>query len=90
MLEELTKPAFLRDGAGTLIYANPAYHELAGTLGRRGTDTRPAEILDIAVLSQHGGHVIDAPGEDPGAVRGLTLTAILNSISRPGNTVVAI
>ena len=46
MLAGLAKPAFLRDAAGRLVYGNPAYHELAATLGRRGSPARPAELID--------------------------------------------
>lgn len=49
----LAKPAFLRDASGKLTYANPAYLELATTLGRGGTDAKPAELLDASALAQH-------------------------------------
>lgn len=48
VLAGLAKPAFLRDAGGRLVYANPAYHELALTLGRRGSDAQPAELIDAA------------------------------------------
>jgi PAS domain-containing protein len=53
VLAGLAKPAYLRDAEGRLIYANPAYHELATTLGRRGTSTAPPELID-ALQGAHG------------------------------------
>jgi hypothetical protein len=49
----------------------------------------------VALLKSQGvrliaGHVLDAPGEEPGPVKGLTLSAILDSATRTGNTVVVI
>jgi signal transduction histidine kinase len=45
VLAGLAKPAFLRDTAGKLVYGNPAYHELAATLGKAGTPAQPAELV---------------------------------------------
>ncbi|WP_338721883.1 ATP-binding protein [Devosia sp. XK-2] len=53
ILALLTKPAFLRDEADRLVYANPAYMSLAASLGRAGTESSPAELLDAGQLAQH-------------------------------------
>ncbi|MHA6689695.1 sensor histidine kinase [Devosia sp. A449] len=53
ILSALTKPAFARDDSDRLIYANPAYLRLAGTLGKKGTENAPPELLDTAQLRQH-------------------------------------
>ena len=53
VLAGLSKPAFLRDAAGRLIYANGPYHELAATLGRKGSETQPPELMDAEEHRQH-------------------------------------
>jgi signal transduction histidine kinase len=53
VLAGLAKPAFLRDAAGKLIYANAAYLELASTLGRKGSEAHPPELIDAAELKRH-------------------------------------
>jgi signal transduction histidine kinase len=53
ILELLSKPAFLRDAAGRLVYANPAYLALAKTMGKACTADKPAELLDATRLSAH-------------------------------------
>jgi signal transduction histidine kinase len=53
VLAGLSKPAFLRDGAGRLIYANAPYHELADTLGRKGSVAQPAELMEAQELREH-------------------------------------
>jgi len=58
ILAQLPDPAALRDPAGALIYANPAWHALAGAMGRPGSDTTPAELgapnLIRLNLGRHG------------------------------------
>jgi PAS domain-containing protein len=46
VLASLMKPAFLRDTAGRIVFANSAYHDLARAIGRRSSDEQPAELLD--------------------------------------------
>ncbi len=53
MLACMSQPAFLRDVTDQLVYANPAYLALAAALGKSGTETRPAELLDGASLDKH-------------------------------------
>jgi signal transduction histidine kinase len=53
VLAGLAKPAFLRDAAGKLVYGNPAYLELAASLGRKGTEARPPDLIDAD--AQRGG-----------------------------------
>jgi signal transduction histidine kinase len=53
ILALLSKPAFLRDGADRLVYANPAYLDLAKAMGKPGTETNPAELLDASTLAAH-------------------------------------
>ena len=53
VLAALPKPAYLRDAAGNLVYANAAYAELAGSLHKFTPDTRPAELLEPAALQRH-------------------------------------
>jgi len=53
ILSALSKPAFARNGDDRLIYANRAYLQLAGALGKTGTETDPPELLDTAQLRQH-------------------------------------
>jgi signal transduction histidine kinase len=44
-LAALPEPAFLRDGAGRLTFANPAYLSLCSSLGRHGTQGAPPDII---------------------------------------------
>lgn len=44
-LAALPQPAYLRDAAGKLTYANAAYMELSNALGKSGIETAPAELL---------------------------------------------
>ncbi len=53
VLTLLSKPAFARNGQGTLIFANAAYLQLAKALGKPGIETAPPELLDGPVLKQH-------------------------------------
>ncbi|MGV8831683.1 MAG: ATP-binding protein [Devosia sp.] len=53
ILATLTKPAFARDAQDRLVYANPAYLELARALGKPGTESAPPELLEPARLQQH-------------------------------------
>jgi len=53
ILSELSQPAFARDGAGRLNYANPAYLHLARELGKAGSDTAPPELLEKDRLQAH-------------------------------------
>ncbi|HHY48442.1 MAG TPA: PAS domain-containing protein [Alphaproteobacteria bacterium] len=53
VLAGLAKPAFLRDVAGRLVFANAAYHELAATLGRSGSASEPPELIDADTLGPH-------------------------------------
>ncbi len=53
ILAALTKPAFARGEGGRLIYANPAYLQLAKALGKSGSETAPPELLDTAQLQRH-------------------------------------
>jgi signal transduction histidine kinase len=46
VLAELGKPAFLRDAAGQIVFANQVYHNLAGAVGAGGTAARPAELVE--------------------------------------------
>lgn len=46
VLAGLAKPAFLRNAEGRLVYGNPAYHDLAASLGKAGTEAKPAELID--------------------------------------------
>ena len=52
-LAALGKPAFARDRAERLVYANSAYLDLARTVGRKSADGNPPELLDPAALKQH-------------------------------------
>lgn len=52
-LAAMPDPAFLRDGADRLVYANAAYISLARSLGRSGGDGMPPELLDETALSAH-------------------------------------
>jgi signal transduction histidine kinase len=42
----LSKPAFLRNGEGQMVYANAAYCTLAKALDKNCTETKPADIVD--------------------------------------------
>ncbi len=53
VLASLGKPAFLRDGAGRLIFANAAYHDLARAMGRNSSDNQPAELFDAGLLQRN-------------------------------------
>lgn len=53
ILALLSKPAFLRDEADRLVYANPAYLKLAVDLGRSSSDATPPELLDATQLALH-------------------------------------
>ena len=53
ILALLTKPGFARDAGGRLVFANAAYLKLAGDMGKGGTETAPAELLDAPLLHQH-------------------------------------
>ncbi len=54
VLANLSKPAFLRDGTGRLVFANTPYHDLARALGRRTSESQPAELIDAALLQRNG------------------------------------
>lgn len=60
VLASLGKPAFLRDGAGRLIFANTAYHDLARALGRKTSDSQPAELVDHGLLQRNRAVLGDA------------------------------
>lgn len=53
ILSALSNPAFARNRDNRLIYANPAYLQLAKALGKSGTEAAPPELLDTAQLRQH-------------------------------------
>jgi signal transduction histidine kinase len=53
ILQIQANPGFVRDDKGRLIYANAAYHALAKSLGKAGTDSQPAELLDAGHLQLH-------------------------------------
>ena len=53
ILASLSKPAFARDAQDRLVYANPAYLELAHALGKPGTETAPPELLEASRLAAH-------------------------------------
>ena len=53
VLAALNQPAFMRNGGDRLVYANPAYLQLAKALGKTGTEAAPPELLDTAQLKQH-------------------------------------
>jgi len=55
VIAALATPAFLRDGAHRLVYANPAYHDLARAIGRRSSEAQPAEFLEGPLLQKHLG-----------------------------------
>jgi signal transduction histidine kinase len=60
VLASLGKPAFLRDSAGRLIFANAAYHDLARALGRRTSESQPAELVDHGLLQRNRAVLGDA------------------------------
>jgi signal transduction histidine kinase len=53
VIAALGTPSFLRNGANKLVFANTAYHDLARALGRRSSETQPAELLDPPLLQKH-------------------------------------
>ncbi|MDP1730648.1 MAG: PAS-domain containing protein [Devosia sp.] len=53
VLAGLPTPAYLRDSAGRLAYANAHYVALARSLGKAGSDGYPPELLDAAMLQRH-------------------------------------
>ncbi|ODT81461.1 MAG: hypothetical protein ABS76_11490 [Pelagibacterium sp. SCN 64-44] len=53
ILAALPQPAFARDDADRLSYANSAYLQLARELGRTGSEAAPPELLDKAGLKTH-------------------------------------
>ena len=53
VLAALPRPAFLRDAAGNLTYANPAYAALAKAMRKSSSEGRPPELLEPAVLQRH-------------------------------------
>jgi PAS domain-containing protein len=56
LLARLGEPAFLRDAAGRISYANAPYHDLARTLGRRGSEAQPAELAEPRRGADGGAH----------------------------------
>ncbi|RYE86692.1 MAG: PAS domain-containing protein, partial [Hyphomicrobiales bacterium] len=53
VIAALATPAFVRNGGNKLVYGNAAYHELARSIGRRSSETQPAELLDPPLLQKH-------------------------------------
>jgi signal transduction histidine kinase len=53
VLAMMGRPAFARDSAGKLVFANAAYLKLAQDLGKTGSETAPPELLDGAQLKKH-------------------------------------
>lgn len=53
ILQVQSNPGFVRDDKGRLVYANAAYHALAKSLGKPGSDSQPAELLDAGTLQSH-------------------------------------
>ena len=53
VLAALTQPAFARDKAERLVYANAAYLQLAKAVGKNGSESAPPELLDTPQLKQH-------------------------------------
>ena len=45
MLAAVAQPAFLRDKSGKIVFANAAYLSLAATIGKRGSETAPPDIV---------------------------------------------
>ncbi|MGV3491917.1 MAG: PAS-domain containing protein [Devosia sp.] len=60
VLASLGKPAFLRDGAGRLIFANSAYHDLARAMGRSTNESQPAELFDAGLVQRNRAVLGDA------------------------------
>jgi signal transduction histidine kinase len=64
VLAALTQPAFARDKAERLVYANAAYLQLAKAVGKNGSEGAPPELLDTPQLKRH---LLDcAAGNQPG------------------------
>ncbi len=53
ILASMANPAYARDADDRLIYANPAYLQLAKALGKAGSESAPPELLDAIQLEQH-------------------------------------
>jgi signal transduction histidine kinase len=53
LIEHAGRPAFLRDGADRLVYANKPYLELCQSLGKSADPAAPAELLDAKQLRTH-------------------------------------
>ncbi|ODT65463.1 MAG: hypothetical protein ABS75_31610 [Pelagibacterium sp. SCN 63-23] len=62
LLSQLSKPAFMRDGDGKLVYANGPYCALARSLERTCTETAPAEIIDAGKAGADGSGPLDFGG----------------------------
>ncbi len=60
VLGSLGKPAFLRDPSGKLVFGNAAYHDLARALGRKSSESQPAELLDFGLLQRNRAILGDA------------------------------
>ncbi len=83
LLSQLSKPAFMRDGDGKLVYANGPYCALARSLERTCTETAPAEIIDAGKAANGSGPLdfgsrgrfelveVDLPGGRAGYLRPL-------------------
>ena len=46
--------------SGKLVFANAAYHDLAQLLGRKSTESQPAELLDFGLLQRNRAILGDA------------------------------
>ncbi len=53
VLSGLSKPAFLRDTSGKLVWVNAAYIDLATTIGRPGTLAAPPELMEPDEVERH-------------------------------------
>lgn len=53
ILRLLSKPAFLRDEADRLVFANAAYLAVAKALGKSGGADAPPELMSPAMLAEH-------------------------------------
>ncbi len=53
VLSRLSQPAFARDAGERLVYANAPYLALAKTLGKKGSESAPPELLDTTQLKAH-------------------------------------
>ena len=60
VLAGLGKPAYLRDASGRLVFANAAYHDLARALGRKTSESQPAELIDYGLLQRNRAVLGDA------------------------------